>query len=68
MTIILQNYKNLKYYFNFNPNIKVINALDKFHLKQCLWRILPQEDVVKTLFEYIISDNKKDDINYHPYN
>ena len=52
--------KNLKYHFNFNPNIQIIQALDKFHLKQCLWRILPQEDVVKTLFEYIISNNKED--------
>jgi len=52
--------KNLKYHFNFNPNIQIIQALDKFHLKQCLWRILPQEDVVKALFEYIISDNKDD--------
>lgn len=33
--------KSLKYYFNFNPNIEVIQALDKFHLKQCLWRIMP---------------------------
>ena len=52
--------KGLKNYFNFNPNIKVIQALDKFHLKQCLWRILPDEEVVKTLFEYIISNNKED--------
>lgn len=52
--------KSLKYYFNFNQNIEVIQALDKFHLKQSLWRILSQEDVVKTLFEYIITNNKKD--------
>lgn len=52
--------KHLKYYFDFNTNINVIQALDKFHLKQCLWRVLPQEDVVKTLFEYIISNNKKE--------
>lgn len=52
--------RSLKNYFSFNPNIEVIQALDKFHLKQCLWRILPQEDVVKVLFEYILSDNKED--------
>lgn len=52
--------KNLKYYFNYNPNIEVITALDKFHLKQCLWRICPKEDVVKALLEYILSDNKED--------
>lgn len=52
--------KGLKNYFNFNPNIKVIQALDKFHLKQCLWRILPQEDVIKALFEYIILNNKEE--------
>ena len=52
--------KSLKNYFSFNPNIEVIQALDKFHLKQCLWRILPKEDVVKVLFEYILSDNKED--------
>ena len=39
--------KHLKYYFNYNPNIEVVQALDKFHLKQCLWRICPKEDVVK---------------------
>lgn len=52
--------KNLKNYFSFNPNIEVIQALDKFHFKQCLWRILPQEEVVKALFEYILSNNRDD--------
>ena len=52
--------RNLKYHFNFNTNIKIIQALDKFHLKQCLWRISPHNDVVKTLLEYILSNNKKD--------
>lgn len=54
--------KNLKNYFSFNPNIEIIQALDKFHLKQCLWRILPKDDVVKTLLDYILT-NKKDDFN-----
>lgn len=52
--------KNLKYTFNFNPNIQIIQALDKFHLKQCLWRILPEEDVIKTLLECIILNNQED--------
>ena len=50
--------KNLKYYFNYNKNIKIIQGLDKFHFKQCLWRILPKEDVFKTLSEYIIYNDK----------
>ena len=52
--------KKLKDYFCFNSNIEVIQALDKFHLKQCLWRIYPDDGVVKTLLEYILSNNKID--------
>lgn len=52
--------KHLKYYFNYNPNIEVVQALDKFHLKQCLWRICPKEDVVKALLKYILTDNKEE--------
>ena len=50
--------KNLKYYFNYNKNIKIIQGLDKFHFKQCIWRILPKEDVYKALSEYIIDNDK----------
>ena len=52
--------KYLKYHFNYNPNIEVIQALDKFHLSQCLWRICPQEDVVTVLLNYILTNNKYD--------
>lgn len=50
--------KNLKYYFNYNKNIKIIQGLDKFHFKQCIIRILPKEDVYKVLSEYIIYNDK----------
>lgn len=52
--------KNLKYYFNYNPNTIIIQGLDKFHFKQCLWKILPDKDVYNTLNEYIISNNFED--------
>lgn len=52
--------KQLKYYFNFYPNIQIIQGLDHFHFKQALWRIYPKEDIYKCLVDYILS-NKKDD-------
>ncbi len=52
--------KNLKYYFNYNTNIEIIQGLDKFHFKQCLWRILPDKSVSNVLTEYILSNNKDD--------
>jgi len=52
--------KHLKYYFNYNPNIETIQALDKFHFKNTIWKILPEKDVYYTLCEYILF-NKKDD-------
>ena len=50
----------LKTYFNYNPNIEIIQGLDQFHLKQCLWRILPDKEVYNTLVKYILEDNKED--------
>lgn len=50
--------KNLKNYFNYNNDIEIIQALDKFHLKQSLWRMLPKEDVTNALLEYIINQDK----------
>lgn len=47
----------LKYYFNYNKNIQIIQGLDHYHFKQCLWRILPKRDVYDALVEYV----KKDD-------
>ena len=52
--------KNLKYYFNYNQNIEIIQGLDKFHFKQTLWRIFPKEDVSNTLCEYVINDKKEE--------
>lgn len=52
--------KHLKYYFNYNPNISIIPALDKFHFKQCLWRIFPDKDVYNALSEYVITNNFED--------
>ena len=52
--------KNLKYYFNYNKNITIIQGLDKFHFKQCLWRIFPDKDVYNALSEYVTSSNKED--------
>ena len=52
--------KNLKYYFNYNKNITIIQGLDKFHFKQCLWKIFPDKDVLYALSQYIITDNKYD--------
>ncbi|MBQ3475036.1 MAG: UPF0236 family protein [Bacilli bacterium] len=52
--------KYLKYYFNYNTNIEIIQGLDKFHFKQCLWRILPDKSVLETLSYYILKDNKED--------
>lgn len=50
--------KYLKYYFNYNDNIEIIQGLDKFHFKQCLWRILPDKSVYDALTYYILDDNK----------
>lgn len=50
--------KGLKYYFNYNQEIEIIQGLDKFHLKQTLFRIFPNEDVMNALLEYIIHQNK----------
>lgn len=50
----------LKYYFNYDKSIKIIQGLDHFHLKQCLWRICSQKDVYDTLVKYINEKNKTD--------
>lgn len=52
--------KNLRNYFNYNPNIKIIQALDKYHFKQNIWRTLPDKNIYNHLCEYIISNNKKE--------
>lgn len=52
--------KQLKYYFNFYPDIQIIQGLDHFHFKQALWRICPKEDVYKCLVDYILRNNKED--------
>ncbi|MBR1936059.1 MAG: UPF0236 family protein [Bacilli bacterium] len=52
--------KNLKSYFNYNPNITIIQGLDKFHFKQCLWKIYPDKDIYNALSEYVVTNNKND--------
>jgi hypothetical protein len=52
--------KNLKNYFNYNSNIEIIQALDKYHFKQNIWRTLPDKNIYNALCECIISDNKDD--------
>lgn len=52
--------KNLKYYFNYNKNITIVQGLDKFHFKQCIWRIFPEKDIYNTLSKYVISNNIDD--------
>lgn len=52
--------KNLKNYFNYNSNIEIIQALDKYHFKQNIWRTLPDKSVYNALCECIISNNKED--------
>lgn len=52
--------KQLKYYFNFYPNIQIIQGLDHFHFKQALWRICPKEDAYRCLIDYILNNNKED--------
>ena len=52
--------KNLKTYFNYNSNIEIIQALDKYHFKQNIWRTLSDKNVYNALCECIISDNKDD--------
>lgn len=51
---------NLKFYFNYNPHIEIIQGLDHFHFKQAIWRILPDKDVYNALVEYIKSNNIED--------
>lgn len=52
--------KNLKYYFNYNENVQIIQALDKFHFKQAIWRIYNDKEVYHVLSNYIIRNNKDD--------
>ncbi len=51
---------NLKYYFNIDKNIEIIQGLDHFHFKQYLWRICTEKDVYKALLELIITGNKNE--------
>ena len=51
---------NLKYYFNSNKNINIIQGLDKFHFKQCLWRLYPDKEVYNILIKYITTNNIED--------
>ena len=50
----------LKCYFNTNKNMTIIQGLDKFHFKQCLWRIYPDKHVYNELASYLKTNNKND--------
>lgn len=50
--------KNLRQYFNFNSNIKVISALDKFHFKQAIHHICHDTYLEKIAVNYILNNNK----------
>ena len=41
----------LKYYFNWNKNIEIIQGLDHFHFKQCIWRLYPNKEVYSELIK-----------------
>lgn len=51
--------KNLKTEFYFNNNIKVIQALDKFHFKQSLHHITLDDTLSNILLSYIIGNDRK---------
>ena len=51
---------SLKYYFNGYNHIEIIQGLDHFHFKQCIWRIYPNKEVYNELIKYIKTNNKED--------
>lgn len=50
----------LRCYFNINDNIEIIQGLDHFHFKQCIWRLYPDKEVYNELIKYIKTNNKDD--------
>ena len=51
---------SLKYYFNENKNIEIIQGLDHFHFKQCIWKLYSNKEVYNELISYIKNDNIED--------
>lgn len=51
---------SLKYYFNENKNIEIIQGLDHFHFKQCIWKLYSNKEVYNELIKYIKNDNIED--------
>lgn len=51
---------SLKYFFNQNKKIEIVQGLDHFHFKQCIWRIYPNREVYDELLKYIKNDNIED--------
>ena len=52
--------KNLRNYFQFNKNIKVIYGLDKFHFKQALHHLCLDKVLEAIVESYVIHNNKFD--------
>lgn len=50
----------LKYYFNENKDIEIIQGLDHFHFKQCIWKLYSNKEVYNELISYIKNDNIED--------
>lgn len=66
--------KSLSQYFQFNPNIKVICGLDKFHFKQAIHHICLNNTLENIITEYVLNNKKTDFIkccdcliNSYPY-
>lgn len=50
--------KNLPNYFQFNNNINVIYALDKFHFKQAIHHIFLDKNLEEIITSYILNNDK----------
>lgn len=50
--------KNLPNYFQFNNNINIIYALDKFHFKQAIHHICLNKELEEILTNYILNNDK----------
>lgn len=56
--------KSLKKHFKFNPNIKIICGLDKFHFKQAIHHICLDSNLENILVSYVLNNNKKEFIDF----
>lgn len=51
--------KSLRQWFNFNPKMDVITALDKFHFKQAVHHICLDKNLENLLTDYVINNEIK---------